>query len=241
MACNVSNLFVKLCLDMPSTTVIYARVSSNIQATIADQVKAAKDYVKRLKLPVITKIFTDVGSGTNLGKLSSHSEMCNFMIDNPGSHLVIFDVSRLGRSLEVFSVLEYMIENNTTIHSIHDNLKIRKKSADSIIKAHKLICSSIEFSQSLSKRIKTSIALKKSRGVFTGRKVPYGFMIKLVTVYNVQERFLVKDPQTFNDAQRLSKTVRKNVNRPDGMTLKDLKQHRLKFRSYVKMANKTPV
>ena len=217
-------------------TVIYARMSSDAQSSISDQIEACQQYAKRFKLPPSVSIFTDVGSGMNIKKLKAHQLMVNQLVSNAKSHLVIYDMSRLGRCTEVMQLVEHVVNFGIKIHSIQDNLIVESEMPYSRLRAHALICASIEFSKALSSKIKSSLALKKQRGVFTGRKVPYGFKISTHESNGVSERYLVIDPETFPDAKRLAKTTRKTVNRPRDMTPAGLKRHRLKFRSYVKLA-----
>lgn len=229
---TLTDLFAKLTCGKVAQTVIYARVSSEKQASINDQIALCKAYAERRNLPSDVYVFTDVGSGTNVSKLKSHSLMMNQVVDCFRSHLVINDMSRLGRCTDVFKMVEFIVGVGIKIHSVQDDLVVERESPFSVVRAYTLISSAVEFSKNLSLKIRTSLATKKKRGVFTGRKVPYGFKLKVIE----KERFLVRDPLTFETARKLAKTTRKTVKRPEGMTPVALKQHRLKFRSYVKMA-----
>ena len=227
---GLSNLLI----DKPITC-IYARVSSNGQASLADQIVLAEDYIKKNNLPTDLRIFTDVGSGRELNRLTNHTEMLNTLLSTPGNHLILYDMSRLGRSMEVFKLLDMMMEAKVTIHSLQECIAISKDAPYSIIAAQRLVCAAIEFSQNLSKRIKTSFATKKRRGVFVGKTCPFGFYLHAVKSHNVTENFLRRDV-TFNAAKKLAKTKQRYVNRPDDMTFAQLKQHRRKFNTYVRMS-----
>ena len=74
-------------------TIIYARVSSDTQSSIADQVEACRQYAKKLKLPPSEHVFTDVGSGMDVAKLKYHSTMTSRLASCLESHLVINDMS----------------------------------------------------------------------------------------------------------------------------------------------------
>lgn len=237
----LTSLFDRMnCFAKNSQTIIYARMSSDAQSSLADQIELCKEYAKRRKLDEDLQIFTDIGSGMDVSKLKSHSIMVNEVAVTTRPNLIVNDMSRLGRCFDIFQMVEFMIMKGVKIHSVQDNLIVEKENPLSLIKAYSLICSAIEFSSILSKKIKTSLAMKKKRGVFTGRKVPYGFKLKIVKNLGVAERFLEKDPMTFGTAKKLAKsTKRKNVKRPEGMSLAGLRQHRLKFRSYVKMTIKS--
>jgi DNA invertase Pin-like site-specific DNA recombinase len=202
-------------------------MSSDTQSSLSDQIECCRSYA-----------ITDVGSGMDVSKLRSHSTMLN-LAGYFGSHLVVMDMSRLGRCVEIFKAVDRLVGMGVNIHSVQDCLVVERKSPYSIVKAYNLICSAIEFSNTLSNKIKTSLALKKKRGVFVGRNVPYGFKIQTIETLGVSERFLSKDPQTFDAAKKLAKTTRKNVKRPEGMSIAMLKQHRIKFRSFVKMTKIT--
>lgn len=233
----INTLFARLsCCPKNPQTIIYARMSSDTQSSLADQIELCREYAKKHKLAGDIQVFTDIGSGMNLAKLKSHSAMVDEVAATSKTNLIVNDISRLGRCIDIFRILDFMMMKGVKVHSVQDNLVVKKDNPHSLIKAYSLVCSAIEFSKSLSQKIKTSLAVKKKRGVFTGRKVPFGFQLKIVKNLGMTERFLVKDPLTFDAAKKLAKTVRKNVKRPNEMSLAGLKQHRLKFRSYVKMA-----
>ena len=237
---NLVNLFNGLTIGEEPKTVIYARMSSDAQASIPDQVEACEAYARQNNLPVDVYVFTDIGSGMNVSKLANHTAMLNKLIENVRSHIVVNDMSRLGRCVEVFNIMNTLVSAGIKIHSVEDNLIVDKDSPFSVVRACSLIGAAIEFSRNLSTKIKKSLAMKKKRGVFTGRKAPYGFKIVVVETMGVAEKFLVKDPATFVMAKRLARYVSTRVKRPLGMTSVALSRHRRMFQEYVAMSKKTP-
>lgn len=233
----------------PTGCVLYARVSSSCQASIDDQLSACNKYAADRGLPVHS-VFKDYGSGRNLHKLQNHSKMCSSVIQASPALLVVYDISRLGRSVEVIKIIDILHSAGVEIYSVFDDLLVTPTDTMSMVRAYKLVASAIEYSELLSQRIKRAYALKKQRNLFTGHKAPYGFKVKLyyreekivdpvtlkVKVTRVdKERRLVIDPETYNDAKRLAKTKMDNVKRPKNMTLRQLKLFRLKFRTYNSM------
>lgn len=222
----------------PSGCIVYARVSSNGQKSLADQLQAGADYASRRNLPV-HKSITDVGSGRNVAdakKLPGYGVLCAEAIKRPGTILVVYDISRLGRCLEVFGVIDVLLKAGVQIYSVFEDLLVTSADSGSILRAHKLVVNAIEYSNQLSRRVKDAYAMKKRRKVFTGTKAPYGFMITVVA----GERRLAINPATHKFARRLALTKRNTVKRPEGMSLWQLQRLRAKFRTYNALVYKPP-
>lgn len=79
-----------------------------------------------------------------------------------GTILVVYDISHLGRCLEVFGVIEVLLKAGVQIYSVFEDLLVTW--------AHKLVVNAIEYSNQLLRRVKDAYAMKKRRKVFIGHK-----------------------------------------------------------------------
>lgn len=148
----------------------YMRVSTDKQDA-ANQLAAIHNYVN------------SHASLANMGKIEFISETISSrktdraifqLIDRlvPGDDLVIFELSRLGRSMaELESIRVKIAEKGTTIHAISQNLTITPDGSDISTKA---LIFALEISaqierQMISDRTKNALQARKSKGLPMGR------------------------------------------------------------------------
>jgi len=218
-----------------SNCVIYVRTSTKVQPSINDQIRACEDYAKLHNLTIKT-IFKDQGSGRNIDNLPDLSIMRTLIATKRSiKHLIVYDISRLGRDIHMIPMI-HAIKSKCSLHSVFDKLHISPDIGNIMAneKLHMLIYEAIKFSNDLSTKIKNSYALKRKRGIYTKRKIPYGFKIKIRSVNGIDEKYLIKNNSTFAYAKKLAKTNLREIKLPKGVTKLQFKDLRKNFSKYVK-------
>ena len=176
--CNeISNIAKRLKssnLEWNGNAVIYTRVSSQRQTegtSLNSQLQFCQDYCKQHNFKIVNS-FEDVGSARIMSKQKSLSKFMED--DNKDINFIVFDPSRLTRSVEDGSrFLNYCSARNITIHFVNDNL-VSSNSLDIKKILSKFVDSEVE-SNMISTRVKASITFRKRNKTYAPSLAPFGF------------------------------------------------------------------
>ena len=170
---DLENKINKMYIEIKTNTIIYVRCSTFAQTkdkshSLETQIALCLDYCGKNNLDVI-EIVRDIIPGHKMKKLS--------LFDIPDKmsniNIVIADPSRLSRNVsDAHNFMERCANSNINIHFARDNL-ITNSSLD-CKKIIGCIYDAYMESKVLSKRLKTTIDMKKSLGSHIGY-IPYGF------------------------------------------------------------------
>uniref|UniRef100_A0A6C0JSL2 Resolvase/invertase-type recombinase catalytic domain-containing protein n=1 Tax=viral metagenome TaxID=1070528 RepID=A0A6C0JSL2_9ZZZZ len=168
--------------------VIYCRVSCSREMSLRDQESVSFRYAMKKGYEVI-KVFKETKSGKDITKLTEFGDTLTFIRNNSIKHLIVYEISRLGRNTDLYDIIVKLMEH-CTIHSVFDELVCNN---DSNIIVHQklfsLVLNSYTFSLNLSKRMKMMVNEKRKRGEYLGRITPYGFKIAVIE----KRKYLIKD------------------------------------------------
>jgi DNA invertase Pin-like site-specific DNA recombinase len=185
--------------------IIYARVSSDKQESVRNQLMMAKSYAKKNIIGAQKGSLHESGSGRDLTKLESLTKLYEWVTSHPGCNVIVMEISRLGREMGSFDLVRNMAKVST-IHAINDNLVMGVQgSAIDYDRGLLLVQQSIMFSVNLSKRLKAVHLAKKQEGQEVRKVAPYGFKIVKIGEKPVR-KYLVKNPNTFHRAQKIAKS-----------------------------------
>ena len=212
--------------------IVYARVSSEKQESLKNQLKMGKEYAEKTIKGTQMGSLHESGSGRDLSKLESLNKLYEWVKNHPGCHVIVMEMSRLGREMGSFDIVRSMSQV-ATIHAINDNLVMGLQGrAIDHDKGMLLVQQSIMFSINLSKRLKAVHDMKKKEGQEVRHKAPYGFTIIRLGSKPVR-KYLVKDKETFDRAQKIAKS---KVHRSDyGMTRKQFLCHKRDWAKNIKL------
>lgn len=185
--------------------VIYARVSSEKQESLENQIKMGQNYaIKNIKGEQMG-ILHDSGSGRNLIKLTNLNKLYEWVKCHNGCHVVVIEMSRFGREIGSLNIVRNMAQVST-IHAFNENIVmgLQGRSID-FDKGMLLVEQSIVFSTNLSKRIKAVNEFKRKNGQEVRYKAPYGFKIIKLGKKPVR-KYLVRDMETFDRARKIAKS-----------------------------------
>ena len=178
-----------------NNAIIYARVSTLRQNTngmdsLNTQIGICRHYSNKYNYNIIS-VFDEVMNGNDMLKLKI-SNIFNYSNIN----LIIADPSRLSRNPDQANeFIKKCISQNITIHFVRDNLIIgTSKTEDTFKKTMNLIKVAFMETETLKKRIRSTIKIKKELGSFFG-KAPFGFDIGIENdlLTNIKIRKLVKN------------------------------------------------
>lgn len=213
--------------------IVYARVSSEKQESLKNQLKMGQNYATKNITGKQMGSLHESGSGRDLTKLESLNKLYEWVKNHPGCHVVVMEMSRLGREMGSFDVVRSMAQFST-IHAINDNLVMGLQgNAIDFDRGLLMVQQSIMFSVNLSKRIKAVNELKRKEGQELRHKAPYGFKIVKLGEKPVR-KYLVKDMTSFTRAQKIAKS---KVHRADyEMTRKQYLNFKKDWAKNVKLA-----
>ncbi|MBI5010933.1 MAG: recombinase family protein [Bacteroidia bacterium] len=179
------------------STVIYTRVSTFDQDSgLTSQIEDLNRWAKANQYNVI-RTFGEMVSGYDQTKeRAQYEEMKNYVIDNNIKHILIWELSRLGRSTSTtLKEIEYFKKNGVNIYFKKENLNTLSDSAtDKLLLS--MLSSIAEFDRntivSQTHRGKVTAALKGKRIGFA--IMPYGFAAddKGFIIINEQEATVVR-------------------------------------------------
>lgn len=189
-----------------SDVVIYARISTPDQQSIDDQILRCKETLGKVQCSGSLKIFSDVGSGTDVTKLRELNNMYDHVKATPNCLVLVYEMSRLGRFYEVFQFVDGLCKEST-VHSVSEQITIGVRQTRDFDKerAREKMYTAITFSINLSNRVKDAYRLKRKQGQYMKHVVPFGFKVLRFKRGKRIVKYLIKDPDTFSRAQRLAK------------------------------------
>lgn len=203
---NMINMFSSTTVkDTKMGAVIYARCSTPSQnqdkgTSLATQIAECRHYCNANNFE-ITEVISEVISGHNSSKQSYNTILEKYKNTN----VVISDPSRLSRNIgNASNFIDGCIKKNITLHCVRDNLVC---STINEFKAFtNLIFDAMIESQTISKRIRSSINTRRQMGSHIG-VAPYGYKIEHVQDLNsgMKIRKLVRHSLEMNTVRLIQK------------------------------------
>jgi hypothetical protein len=158
---------------------VYLRVSSDRQKSFIDQTRAIIEYAKKKGIKVTNKrVFSEKVSGGDYSKQVALHQ-CIKSLNDDVKHLIVYSVSRLGRSTTLHATVRALLDDNVIIHSVsephvlHDSRLLHSHINESIIELVEL-----------KRKINESNLRAIKNGFFTRGNVPVGFCLNTVSGAN---------------------------------------------------------
>jgi len=160
---------------------LYIRLSKedetiNESKSIISQKMYLNNYIKRFNYNNVYEYIDDGYSGTNFNR-PSFNQLLNDIENKKIDTIITKDSSRLGRNITwvTFYIEEYFPSKKVRYISIDDNYdSINQNSIESEMLIFKSLFNDY-YCKDISKKIKSSLRIKKIEGKFTGWKAPYGY------------------------------------------------------------------
>jgi DNA invertase Pin-like site-specific DNA recombinase len=173
---SINNIINKIDLTVDKKNngeaVIYARVSTKNQTTgtsIDSQLAECNKYCSDNNFKVVEKI-TEVVSARNI---NNQNKLLEFLYEYKDTHLIIYEPSRFSRNLkDGAEIIELCKKNNIIIHFVQPNLRTNNNNDMKDITS-RIIDAQTEL-DTLSTRIKTSIAFRKKNNTYLSSIPKYG-------------------------------------------------------------------
>lgn len=149
--------------------VIYCRVSTSDQ-NCENQIKLLTEVVDKNNWDLVDSYIDDGISGTKgRDKRPQFDRLCKDMIRRKFDRILVWDISRLGRSLS------HLVEFLSDVNSVNCNLYIHQSGLDTSTLSGKMMFQMIgvfsEFERGIiSERVKLGLERVKSKGIKLGRK-----------------------------------------------------------------------
>jgi len=172
---NNLNLTKKRKIEEKKNALIYVRCSTPAQnddnnQSLYTQIGTCIEYCKQNNFNILN-IFEDIHHGHDISKLKINNIINNIQLND--CHIIMTDPSRLSRNIQnTMNFIDKCEKKNITLHFTRDNLI--SDSFQDIKKIINLTYDAYIETQTLSKRLKTTFAVKKRNGAILGR-VPFGF------------------------------------------------------------------
>ena len=190
---NLINMFNNS--TIASTAVIYARCSTPAQnqengTSLYTQVAECMNYCSIHNFE-ITEVISEVVSGHDSSKQSYN----NILAKYKNTHVIISDPSRLSRNIaDAVKFLDICNKMKIVVHSVRDNIVCNSPYNNRNFT--NLIYDAMIESNTISKRIRSSINIRKMMGSHIG-VAPYGYKIEHTQdkKSGMKIRTLVKNPQ----------------------------------------------
>lgn len=163
---------------------LYIRLSKEDEAdneskSITSQKMYLSNYIKKFNYNNVYEYIDDGYSGTNFNR-PSFQKLLNDIEEKKIDTIITKDSSRLGRNITwvTFYIEEYFPSKKIRYISIDDNYdSINQNSIESEILIFKNLFNDY-YCKDISRKIKSSLRIKKIEGKFTGWKAPYGYKRK---------------------------------------------------------------
>lgn len=144
--------------------------------SISNQKSYLRDYIKKFNYKNIFEYIDDGYTGTNFNR-PSFKRLLNDIETKKIDTIITKDSSRLGRNISwvTYYIEEYFPSKKIRYISIDDNYDSEEKDSTN---ADLLIFKSLfneYYCKDISKKIKSSLKIKKIEGKYTGWKAPYGY------------------------------------------------------------------
>ena len=180
---DISVVSPTLPADCPEYSVaIYARLSVQDSGrdendTMENQLRLLKDYVMHQPDLTLCDLYIDNGwSGTNFAR-PDFQRLLRDIYAGKINCVVVKDLSRLGRNhLETaYHLQEVFVTQHIRFISVNDGYDSLTSPPDSIEIMAKNIINSY-YSKDISRKVSASVDLKRSQGVYSWGKAPYGYI-----------------------------------------------------------------
>ena len=163
---------------------LYIRLSKeheniNESRSITNQRQYLKNYIKELNYDNVFEYIDDGYSGTNFNR-PAFNQLLNDIENKKIDTVITKDSSRLGRNITwvTFYIEEFFPMKKVRYISIDDNYdSINLNSIESEMITFKNLFNDY-YCKDISRKIKSSLKIKKIEGKFTGWKAPYGYKRK---------------------------------------------------------------
>ena len=195
---------------------LYIRLSkedrdSDISKSIISQEMYLKNYIKRFNYDSVCEYIDDGYSGTNFNRpnfLRMIDDIKNQKIDT----VITKDSSRLGRNISwvTFYIEEFFPSYQVRYIAVDDNYDSKNSSIDSEMLTFKSFFNDY-YCKDISRKIKSSLRIKKIEGKFTGWKAPYGYQRKKSDYHQLEI-----DYEVLSIVQRIFKLAKED-NTPSGI------------------------
>lgn len=160
---------------------IYLRLSRedeakfNESASITNQRSYITDYAENLGFKVLKEYIDDGFSGTNFDR-PAFKQMIDDINDGIINTVITKDMSRLGRDyIEAgYYIEKFFPENNVRYIAINDNIDTFLDSSGNEMLPFKSVINDM-YAKDISKKVKSSLTIKKKQGLFVGTHAPYGY------------------------------------------------------------------
>ena len=195
---------------------IYSRVSTNDQNS-QNQTKLLKEIVKRYQWQLVDEYIDDGVSGAKgRAQRPEFNRLCKDMVRKKFNRILVWDISRLGRSLQ------HLVEFLNDVQSVNCDLYIHQSGLDTSTPSGRMMFQMVgvfsEFEREMiSERVKLGLERVKSKGIKLGRPISVTENIK------VDIRAMISNGQSYTQISKhlnVSKMTVSRVNR-EVITLND--------------------
>lgn len=162
--------------------------------SISSQKSYLRDYIKKFKYKNIYEYIDDGYTGTNFNR-PGFKQLLKDIENKKIDTIVTKDSSRLGRNISwvTYYIEEYFPSKKIRYISIDDNYDSEEKdSTNSDLLIFKSLFNEY-YCKDISKKIKSSLKIKKIEGKYTGWKAPYGYKRKKEDYHKIEIDNAVKD------------------------------------------------
>ena len=162
--------------------------------SISSQKSYLRDYIKKFKYKNIYEYIDDGYTGTIFNR-PSFKQLLKDIENKKIDTIVTKDSSRLGRNISwvTYYIEEYFPSKKIRYISIDDNYDSEEKdSTNSDLLIFKSLFNEY-YCKDISKKIKSSLKIKKIEGKYTGWKAPYGYKRKKEDYHKIEIDNAVKD------------------------------------------------
>jgi DNA invertase Pin-like site-specific DNA recombinase len=174
---------VQIPLETVWNTCIYGRLSEEDERkkendSIGNQISMLERYISERPYLKLTSVFKDVNqTGTNFDR-PGFNEMMDAIKVGKINCIVVKDLSRFGRNyIETGTYLEKILPffhvRFISVNDAYDSLNASSQDDGYVVPLKNLIHD--VYARDISKKIKSGLAVKRSRGEFTGCVAAYGY------------------------------------------------------------------
>lgn len=152
------------------------RVSSSMQDTISQE-QAIKDYCINNKI-VIDKYIEEYavsGFKTPMQERKGLNEIKDLAINGKLDNLVVFNMDRIGRRIELISFISLLTECGVIIHSVTEGIINENSEYSDLINSVKLFMANAE-SKKIGNRVKAGKKASANQGRWQSNQVPFGYI-----------------------------------------------------------------
>lgn len=178
---------------------LYIRLSkedevNNESKSITNQKAYLREYIKKFNYKKALEYIDDGYTGTNFNR-PSFKQLIKDIEDKKIDIIITKDSSRLGRNISwvTYYIEEYFPSKKVRYISIDDNYdSFENETVGNDLLTFKNLFNEY-YCKDISKKIKSSLKIKKMEGKFTGWKAPYGYVRKKDDYHKLEIDNCVKD------------------------------------------------